>query len=463
MPTLVEPTATSRCSSSAPASRSSACSWRRWRGAAIGRFVAARGRRTASSQALCHAGANLVPSGRGLRRVRGGGGAEPLADDHRRGARGRRALGGGRRADADAARGPARAARLHDDRAAAGGRHGPAAGDARRPRAAPARLRGRARARSSGSTRVGATRTASAGDVRRQIEEGRSWLWLEDDVILFKAEASAWTPTPCRSSRSGSTPRRAGAATASRGLRDLCRLLLEPTPVVTLFVRTDNAARDRALRVDRHGARALVPEHSLAVKRAFFARHGESEYSVRELLNGDVAVSVRADGRRASSRRARSAALRARAARPLRDDRAPARRRQTADDGARRPRRAAARRAGAERPAVRPVRGPADRGVPGLGGRAPSSEPPGAGGESRHAIVERYARGFRIVLARPEEAILVVAHSLPISYLLGALEGVAPGARAPLVAVRDAVRASRAEELERAAACSSAWLAAPSW
>src|SRR5262249_45247316 len=31
--------------------------------------------------------------------------------------------------------------------------------------------------------------------VRSQIEDGRSWLWLEDDLILFKAEASAWTPT----------------------------------------------------------------------------------------------------------------------------------------------------------------------------------------------------------------------------------------------------------------------------
>jgi uncharacterized protein len=29
---------------------------------------------------------------------------------------------------------------------------------------------------------------------RQQIEEGRSWLWLEDGVIRFKAEASAWTP-----------------------------------------------------------------------------------------------------------------------------------------------------------------------------------------------------------------------------------------------------------------------------
>ncbi len=29
---------------------------------------------------------------------------------------------------------------------------------------------------------------------RQQIEEGRSWLWLEEGVIRFKAEASAWTP-----------------------------------------------------------------------------------------------------------------------------------------------------------------------------------------------------------------------------------------------------------------------------
>ena len=29
---------------------------------------------------------------------------------------------------------------------------------------------------------------------RQQIEEGRSWLWVEEGVIRFKAEASAWTP-----------------------------------------------------------------------------------------------------------------------------------------------------------------------------------------------------------------------------------------------------------------------------
>src|SRR3712207_7851775 len=29
---------------------------------------------------------------------------------------------------------------------------------------------------------------------RAQIEQGRSWIWREDGAILFKAEASAWTP-----------------------------------------------------------------------------------------------------------------------------------------------------------------------------------------------------------------------------------------------------------------------------
>ena len=30
---------------------------------------------------------------------------------------------------------------------------------------------------------------------RVQVEEGRSWVWLEDGAIRFKAEASAWTPS----------------------------------------------------------------------------------------------------------------------------------------------------------------------------------------------------------------------------------------------------------------------------
>ena len=78
---------------------------------------------------------------------------------------------------------------------------------------------------------------------REVVEEGRSWVWLEDDVILFKAEASAWTPGAVQLQQVWVDPAaRRGRGYGSRGLRDLCRLLLETTPVVTLFVRTENAA-----------------------------------------------------------------------------------------------------------------------------------------------------------------------------------------------------------------------------
>jgi ribosomal protein S18 acetylase RimI-like enzyme len=74
-----------------------------------------------------------------------------------------------------------------------------------------------------------------------QVDEGRSWLWLEDDVVLFKAEASAWTPAAVQIQQVWVDPEARGRGYASRGLRDLCRLLLETTPTVTLFSRSENA------------------------------------------------------------------------------------------------------------------------------------------------------------------------------------------------------------------------------
>ena len=76
---------------------------------------------------------------------------------------------------------------------------------------------------------------------RAQIEDGRSWLWREGDSILFKAEASAWTPTAVQIQQVWVDPANRRRGYASRGLRDLIRLLLGTTPIVTLFVRTDNA------------------------------------------------------------------------------------------------------------------------------------------------------------------------------------------------------------------------------
>jgi GNAT superfamily N-acetyltransferase len=76
---------------------------------------------------------------------------------------------------------------------------------------------------------------------RSQIEEGRSWLWVEDGVILFKAEASAWTPSAVQIQQVWVDPSVRGRGNAQRGMRDLCRRLMERVPTVCLFVRPENA------------------------------------------------------------------------------------------------------------------------------------------------------------------------------------------------------------------------------
>jgi ribosomal protein S18 acetylase RimI-like enzyme len=73
-----------------------------------------------------------------------------------------------------------------------------------------------------------------------QIAEGRSWLWAADGVVLFKCEASAWTPLAVQLQQVWVDPSVRGRGYGSRGMRDVCRLLLGTTPAVTLFVRSDN-------------------------------------------------------------------------------------------------------------------------------------------------------------------------------------------------------------------------------
>jgi uncharacterized protein len=76
---------------------------------------------------------------------------------------------------------------------------------------------------------------------RAQVEEGRSWLWLDDDGgILFKAEASAWTPRAVQLQQVWVDPQARRKGYANRALRDLCRLLLDQAPTVCLFVRPEN-------------------------------------------------------------------------------------------------------------------------------------------------------------------------------------------------------------------------------
>jgi GNAT superfamily N-acetyltransferase len=76
---------------------------------------------------------------------------------------------------------------------------------------------------------------------RQQIEDGRSWLWLERGVIRFKAEASAWTPSAVQLQQVWADPEARRHGYAKRALADLCRLLLAQTPTVCLFVRPENA------------------------------------------------------------------------------------------------------------------------------------------------------------------------------------------------------------------------------
>ena len=94
-----------------------------------------------------------------------------------------------------------------------------------------------------------------------QIEEGRSWVWLEGGVVRFKAEASAWTPSAVQLQQVWVDPAARGRGDGARGLRDLCRLLLETTPIVTLFVRTENVAA-KAL-YDAVGMRRVLEYRSL--------------------------------------------------------------------------------------------------------------------------------------------------------------------------------------------------------
>lgn len=96
---------------------------------------------------------------------------------------------------------------------------------------------------------------------RAQIEEGRSWLWVEDGVILFKAEASAWTPQAVQLQQVWTDPEARGRGHASRGLSDLIRLLLERVPRVCLFVRAENAGAIRLY--ERVGMRHVLDYRSV--------------------------------------------------------------------------------------------------------------------------------------------------------------------------------------------------------
>ena len=80
-------------------------------------------------------------------------------------------------------------------------------------------------------------------------------------MILFKAEASAWTPRAVQLQQVWVDPVARNQGYAKRGLRDLCRFLLARVPSVCLFVRPENAP---AIRVyDGIGMRRTISYRSL--------------------------------------------------------------------------------------------------------------------------------------------------------------------------------------------------------
>lgn len=197
------------------------------------------------------------------------------------------------------------------------------------------------------------------------------------------------------------------------------------------------------------------------MRRVILARHGESEYSAHGRLNGDITVAV------ALTPRGRDEARRL--GEELRDEELDLcvtsefqRARETAD--------LALAGRGVPRevdphlndPLIGRYEGAYLEEYRGWASGSPSSAAPEGGGESRVLIVRRYARAFRDLLVRPEEAILVVCHSLPVSYALGARDGTPPGARVPL-AEHATPYAFTAAELDRATTVLEDWAASPTW
>lgn len=90
---------------------------------------------------------------------------------------------------------------------------------------------------------------------------------------------------------------------------------------------------------------------------------------------------------------------------------------------------------------------------------APDDPPPG-GGESRAQAADRFARGLRLVLERPEERVLVVGHALAIRYAVDGASGLVPAARMAPVDHASPYRLGR-DQVERAVTLLEAWSAAP--
>jgi broad specificity phosphatase PhoE len=84
------------------------------------------------------------------------------------------------------------------------------------------------------------------------------------------------------------------------------------------------------------------------------------------------------------------------------------------------------------------------------------------GGESRAELATRYARGLRLLLDRPEEAILHIGHAHPLAYLRDALAGITPRSQIEAVPYVEVLRSGH-EELAAAIELLERWAAAPAF
>jgi broad specificity phosphatase PhoE len=91
----------------------------------------------------------------------------------------------------------------------------------------------------------------------------------------------------------------------------------------------------------------------------------------------------------------------------------------------------------------------------------PEDTAPG-GGDSRAETVRRYVRAYRMILERTESTILVVAHGLPVRYVLDADNGKNPAAAVAQVPYAEPFRLT-APELRSAVERLDTWAAEPAW
>src|SRR5918999_3088276 len=89
----------------------------------------------------------------------------------------------------------------------------------------------------------------------------------------------------------------------------------------------------------------------------------------------------------------------------------------------------------------------------------PTEVAPG-GGESRVDAARRFIAGYRKLLERPEETLLVIGHGLPIRYILSALVELDPAAKVDPVEHAEPFRVSTAQ-LQRAVERLDAWTRNP--